>query len=214
MSHRHVHGEPDAWERARPARWGGQGKRSGSKDRHRAPGLPNHIVQAATDALDEVRREVWNQARRQGQPQLAKRLKGARFALWKNPGNLTERQKLKLAEIQTLNKRLYRAYLLAQQLREIYRLPAEQGLALLDAWLKWARRSRLEPFRKLASRITEQRHRVEAALTNDLSNARVEQINTQIRLIIRRAFGFHSYQAPIALAMLALGGLCPPLPGR
>jgi transposase len=80
--------------------------------------------------------------------------------------------------------------------------------------LKWARRCRLEPFRKLARRITEQRHRVEAALTNDLSNARVEQINTQIRLIIRRAFGFHSYQAPVALAMLALGGLCPPLPGR
>jgi transposase len=175
---------------------------------------PWHIVKAATDALDEVRREVWNEARRSGQRQLAKQLKGARFALRKNPDNLTERQQLKLAEIQTLNKRLYRAYLLAQQLREIYRVPVQHGLALLEAWLKWARRCRLDPFVKLARRITEQRHRVEAALTNDLSNARVEQINTQIRLIIRRAFGFHSYQAPIALAMLALGGLCPPLPGR
>lgn len=175
---------------------------------------PWHIVKAATDALDEIRREVWNEARQAGQRQLAKQLKGARFALWKNPGNLTERQKLKLSQVQQLNKRLYRAYLLAQQLREIYRVPAEQGLALLEAWLKWARRCRLEPFRKLARRITEQRDRVEAALTNNLSNARVEQINTQIRLIIRRAFGFHSYDAPIALAMLALGGLCPSLPGR
>jgi transposase len=42
----------------------------------------------------------------------------------------------------------------------------------------------------------------------------VEQINTQLRLIVRRAFGFHSYQAAIALAMLALAGLCPSLPGR
>lgn len=44
------------------------------------------------------------------------------------------------------------------------------------------------------------------------SNARVEAINTQIRLITRRAFGFHSADALIALAMLTLAGLCPPLP--
>jgi len=175
---------------------------------------PFHIVKAATDALDEIRREVWNEARKAGDKQLAKELKGARFVLWKNAGNLTDRQKLKLSSIQQINKRLYRAYLLSQQLREIYRVPAEDALVLLEAWLKWARRSRLEPFRKLARRITEQRERVEAAFTNRLSNARVEQINTQIRLIIRRGFGYHSPDAVIALAMLSLGGLCPPLPGR
>ena len=175
---------------------------------------PFHIVKAATDALDEVRREVWNEARRQHNKQLAAELKGARFALWKNPGNLTERQQLKLARIQQINKRLYRAYLLCQQLRQIYRAAAQDGLLLLEAWLKWARRSRIQPFVKLASRITEQRERVEAAFITGLSNARVEQINTQIRLIIRRGFGFHSDQAVIALAMLTLGGLCPPLPGR
>jgi transposase len=175
---------------------------------------PFHIVKAATDALDEIRREVWNEARKAGDKQLAKELKGARFVLWKNAGNLTDRQKLKLSSIQQINKRLYRAYLLSQQLREIYRVPAEDALVLLEAWLKWARRSRLEPFRKLARRITEQRERVEAAFTNGLSNARVEQINTQIRLIIRRGFGYHSPDAVIALAMLSLGGLCPPLPGR
>jgi len=45
-----------------------------------------------------------------------------------------------------------------------------------------------------------------------LSNARVEAINTQIRLITRRAFGFHSTDALIALAMLTLADLCPRLP--
>ena len=53
-----------------------------------------------------------------------------------------------------------------------------------------------------------------AAIRHGLSNARVEAINTQIRLIARRAFGFHSPEALISLAMLKLGGLCPPLPGR
>ena len=175
---------------------------------------PFHLVKLATDALDEIRREVWNEARRAGQRQLAAELKGARFALCKNPGNLTERQRLKLARIQQLNQRLYRGYLLAQQLRQIYRVGFDQAIVLLDAWLRWARRCRLEPFIKLARTITEQRSGIEAAIQHGLSNARVEQVNTQLRLIVRRAFGFHSYQAAISLAMLALAGLCPSLPGR
>jgi transposase len=176
---------------------------------------PWHIVKAATDALDEVRRAVWNEARRAGNKQLAKDLKGARFALWKKPEKLTERQQAKLAWIQTLNTPIYRAYLLKEQLRGIYHTESlEDALKLLDASLKWARRCRLEPFVKLARRITQQRSKIEAALRENLSNARVEQVNTQIRLIIRRGFGYHSPDAVIALAMLTLGGLCPSLPGR
>ncbi len=173
---------------------------------------PFHVIKLATDALDETRREVWNQARRAGHKQAANQLKGARFALWKNPGRLTERQQLKLAQIQQTNKPLYRAYLISQQLREIYRVTYQQAVELLDAWLAWARRCRLAPFVKLAKTITNQRPGIEAAIRHGLSNARIEQVNTQLRLITRRAYGFHTPQALIALAMLSLGDLCPPLP--
>ncbi|MCA1701676.1 MAG: ISL3 family transposase, partial [Actinobacteria bacterium] len=175
---------------------------------------PFHVVKLATEALDEIRREVWNEARKAGETALARDLKGARFALWKNPENLTPRQQTKLAHIQQINQRLYRAYLLKEQLRQIYRVDADEATAILDAWLKWAWRCRLQPFVKLARTIRDQRAGIEAAFKNGLSNARVEQINTQIRLITRRGFGYHSQQAVIALAMLKLGGLCPPLPGR
>jgi transposase len=175
---------------------------------------PFHVTKLATDALDEIRRQVWNEARKTGQTAVAKELKGARFALWKNPEHLTRRQKAKLSIIKQTNEPLYRAYLLKEQLRQVYRIPTEHAPALLDAWLAWARRSRLEPFVRLARTITDQRAGIEAAIRNGLSNARVEQINTQIRLITRRAFGFHSPDAAIALAMLSLGDLCPPLPGR
>ena len=176
---------------------------------------PFHIVKAATDALDEIRRAVWNEARRSGNTQLAKKLKGARFALWKNPENLTDRQQAKLAWIQKLNAPIYRAYLLKEQLRQIYHA---------------ARRGRTRAARRLAemgptmppgavrqARTADHRAALESrggAAPSPVSNARVEQVNTQIRLIIRRGFGYHSPQAVIALAMLALGGLCPPLPGR
>jgi transposase len=77
---------------------------------------PFHICQWASKALDEVRREVWNAARRGGQTALARDLKDARFALWKNPEDLTTRQQAKLATIEKTNQPLYRAYLLKEQL--------------------------------------------------------------------------------------------------
>jgi transposase len=150
---------------------------------------PFHVVMAATDALDVVRREVWNEARRQGNVELARELKGARFAVWKNPENLTDRQAAKLATIQQTNARLYRAYLLKEQLRQIYQLPVEQGERLLDSWLKWARRCRLPSFVKLARTITEQRDGILAAIEHRLSNARIEQINAQIRRVTTNAEG-------------------------
>jgi transposase len=175
---------------------------------------PFHIVAWATKALDEVRREVWNAARRDGQKAVAKELKNARYALWKNPEDLTARQAAKLADIAATNHRLYRAYLLKEQLRQVFALKGAAGIALLDAWLKWARRCRIPSFVKLAKAITEHRVGIEAALTHGLSNARVESVNTKLRLLTRIAFGFRSPDALIALAMLDLGGLCPPLPGR
>jgi transposase len=173
---------------------------------------PFHVVMLASDALDEVRREVWNEARKSGDITAAKDLKGARYALWKNPENLTDRQQAKLSSIQKTNARLYRAYLLKEQLRQIYRLPAADAIRLLDEWIAWARRCRLPSFVKLARTITAQRAGIVAAIEHGLSNARVEAINTQIRMITRRAYGFHSAGALIALAMLSLAGLCPPLP--
>jgi len=143
---------------------------------------------------------------------LANNLKGARYALWKNPENLTGRQRSKLSEIQQTNRPLYRAYLLKEQLRQIYRLPADAAIRLLDGWIAWARRCRLPSFVKLAKTITAQRAGIVAAIEHGLSNARVEAINTQIRMITRRAYGFHSPDALIALAMLSLADLCPPLP--
>lgn len=83
---------------------------------------PFHVVQWATRALDQVRREVWNAARLSGQNAVAHELKGARFALWKNPEDLTERQEAKLAMIARTNDKLYRAYLLKEQLRQVFHL--------------------------------------------------------------------------------------------
>lgn len=176
---------------------------------------PFHVVAWVTDALDEVRRQTWNDARRAGQKTIAKQLKGARYALWKNPEDLTAHQEAKLADIAATNRRLYRAYLLKEQLRQVFRQKTpEAAIGLLDRWLAWASRSRLPAFVKAARSIRRHKTRIYASVVHGLSNARVESVNTRIRLLTRVAFGFHSPHALIALAMLHLGGLCPPLPGR
>jgi len=81
---------------------------------------PFHICRWGSDALDVVRREIWNVLRRLGLGGHAKHLKGCRYALWKNPEDLTDRQRTKLAWIAKHNQRLYRAYLLKEQLRLVF----------------------------------------------------------------------------------------------
>ena len=175
---------------------------------------PFHLVAWATDALDEVRRQVWNDARRSGDTHGARKLKGARYALWKNPGDLTANQQVKLAWIAAANKPLHRAWELKEAFRKVIRIKGAHGCHLLDDWLAWASRSKLKPFVDLARKIRRHRPAIENMLEHDLSNALVESTNTKIRLLMRMAFGFKDTDALISLAMLALGGYRPDLPGR
>lgn len=196
----------------------------------RAPGAvrcadPFHVVAWATDALDVERRRAWNAAagRRKtntatGRPKQAtgqaRSIKRARYALWKNPQNLTVRQRAQLDWIAKTDPRLWRAYLLKEALRYVFAVKGEAGREALDQWISWARRSRLPAFVDLQRRIVKHRAAIDAALDSGLSNALIESTNTKIRLLTRVAFGFHSPDPLIALALLALGGHAPSLPGR
>lgn len=175
---------------------------------------PFHVVKWATDALDDVRREVWNEARRGSRISVARGLKRARYSLWKNPENLTENQTEKLAWIAKSSPRLHRAYLLKEGLRLVFQLPLADARVALEKWISWARRCRIPAFVKLQRSIVKHRDRILAAIEHGLSNGRIESVNTKIRLITRTAFGFRNTNSLIGLAMLTLGGHRPTLPGR
>lgn len=193
---------------------------------------PFHVVKWANDALARVRIDAWREARalarhdppalsgwaRRGQwlpgRDLARGLKGSRFALSKNPENLSDRQRAKLEWIAIADPRLHRAYLLKEALRLIFQMPPDQAAVELDRWLAWARRCRRPAFTDLARKIRKYRDRIMTAIEHQLSNGLIEGVNTRIRLLTRLAFGFHTSQALIALAMLSLGRHRPVLPGR
>lgn len=175
---------------------------------------PFHVVAWATKALDEVRRGLWNELRRAGRHSQAATLKGTRWALVKNPEDLTIDQRSTLAEITQTNKALYRAYLLKEQLRMVFQAKGARGRQLLAGWLAWAKRSRLPAFVRLAETIDRYRPLIWNTLQYRMSNAKSEATNTHLRVLTRRAYGYHSPDSLIAMAMLTRGGLCPDLPGR
>lgn len=145
---------------------------------------------------------------------IARGINQARFALWKNPENLTQNQWSKLAWIAKTDPRLWRAYLLKEGLRHVFAVKGAAGKEALDRWISWARRCRIPSFVQLQRKIVLHRAEIDAALDCGLSQGLIEATNTKIRLLTRIAFGFKSPEALIALAMLALGGHRPPLPGR
>jgi transposase len=113
---------------------------------------PFHVVQLGGRAADQVRRDEYNRHGRSATGE-GKWIKGARYSLLKDTASQTARQLLKLAEVVLTNKRMYRAFLLLGELRYLYRLPKDEAVERLDAWLAWASRSKLRPFIKLARTI-------------------------------------------------------------
>ena len=166
-----------------------------------------HVVKLATEALDAVRRQVWQSARKLRDKTIAKKYKGARWALLKNPGDLNADQTGTLREIKKSGGALWRAYQLKESLRAVFAgdLDTETTNDLLDRWCSKAQRSRIPEFVKTARTIRKHRDGITAALDHGLSNGRHEGLNNKVRLIIRRAYGFHTAEAALATIMLTCG---------
>ena len=143
----------------------------------------------------------------------AQALRRARYALWKNPENLTDRQTAKLAWIAKTDPRLYRAYLLKEGLRTVFELNADQAGKHSTAGSPGPDAA-ASPHSSPSNGASSGTAPILAAIDHGLSNGLIESINTKIRLLTRIAFGFAHPDALIALAMLALGGHRPALPGR
>ena len=170
-----------------------------------------HVEQLASDAVDEVRRSE----QRRLDPADAKALKGTRYVLLKHPARLKPGEARRLEMLRRENRALDRAYELKEYLATILgQATPEDAPALLDEWLEWAARSRLVPFVKLGRTIRKHAEGILAYLDTRMTNGPVEGINNKLRVIARRAYGFHSAGALISMLFLCCGGieLAPPLP--
>lgn len=202
---------------------------------------PYHIVSWAQESLDEIRKETWRSAnkelkdmqnevkRSKGRPkqddekskELAKLkekatdIKNSRYALGKAPENLTDNQEVKLAQIKSKDKKLYRAYLLKESLRNLLKIKdIDEAEKELDHWIFWAKRSRLESFKELADKIKRHKEYILNFIKTGISNARVEANNNKISLLVHRSFGFRNFNNMVDLIMLVCSDIVIPLPNR
>ena len=164
-----------------------------------------HVQQLASKALDETRREEWRRLHGTAEGELLKHL---RWPLLKSSWNLRQDESNRIAELPKQNARLYRAYLLKEGLADI--LDGRQVNVVekrLREWIGWAQRSQLEAFRRTAATIKEHLPNIVAYVRWKLTNGVVEGLNNKVRLLTRRAYGFHSAEAVIAMVKLCCTGL-------
>jgi transposase len=187
--------------------------------RHHAPQAvrcidPYHVVQLANQALDEVRRAYWNELRSLGDQDAAKRFKGARWALLKAPAKLTDQQATTLARLKAAGGEVGRAYTLKEAVRGIFEpgLSLEDVTILIDRLLSRLARSRLQPFVRLGKTIRKHCDGILDAIRLGINQGRTEALNNKVRLITRRAYGFHSAKAALALIILTCGPITLHLP--
>jgi transposase len=163
-----------------------------------------HVQRLAHDAVDEVRREEVRKAKMADKTEL----KGTRWALQKNPWNLTRIEQEKLSALEKTNAPIYRAYLLKESLLAILdRRQINVASDKLDEWLAWARFSGLPPFVRLADTIEAHRDGILAYVRSRLNNGRIEGLNGKARTVTRRAYGFHSASSLISMLFLCCGGV-------
>jgi transposase len=168
---------------------------------------PYHVVAVANRALDDVRRAYWNKLRGVSDRDAARRFKGARWSLLKAPENLTDEQAATLGQLRRAGGEVWRAYTLKEALRAIFAhgLSVADVTILIDRFISKATRSRLAPFIRLARTIRRHRDGILQAIRLGINQGRTEALNNKVRLITRRAYGFHTAQAALALVMLTCG---------
>lgn len=169
-----------------------------------------HVVAWANEALAKVRRRLAAELRATG----AAELKDTRWAVIKDPNDLTANQKTTIAALGRLNSPLYRAYLMKEQLRELFKAGPDRGRALRAGLIAWCARCRIPEFVQLGRTLRRFHDLIGNTFDTGTTNARVEATNTHLRALTKRAYGFHSPDALIGMASLTRGGLCPSLPGR
>ena len=168
-----------------------------------------HVERLLHDALDQVRRQEVAQL-----PDAHRRdLKNTRFVLLKAPWNLRPPERQRLSELEKVNRKLFRAYLLKEDFLAAYDYthPAWARSRFLR-WIPWAKRSRLQPFRRVAATIQKHLDGILNFFRYRLTNGPLEGMNNKIRLLSHRAYGFKSAQTLAAMIFLCCSAFPLPLP--
>jgi transposase len=175
-----------------------------------------HVIAMANEAMDGVRRQEMKD-----EPQAVKEalgdnerklLKSLTWGMRRNPQGWSVKQTNAMHWLQRSTLKSARAWRLKMALRAVYAKTAQENCAVqakadLLGWISWARRSRLEPFKKLATTLKQRLDGVVRGMLDNRSNAYVEAMNGLLQQAKRAARGFRTATYFIAIAYLRMSKL-------
>jgi transposase len=174
-----------------------------------------HVIALANEAMDTVRRHEMREEPRAVRAAVGTEQRGIKGMAWgmrKDHSGWTVEQINTMYRLQRSNLKSARAWRLKEGLRSVYRTGLAgncptQAEAALKRWISWARRSRLDPFKKLALTLKERQAGVVRGMLDGRSNAYVEAMNGMLQQVKRAARGFRTVKNFVAIAYLRMAKL-------
>ena len=175
-----------------------------------------HVVALANAAMDEVRSAEWKlegaRVKEKLGPLDTRERRSVLWAMRRNPSGWSAAQSQAMHWLQRANLKSTRAWRLKMGLRQVYgqaRLHGDPVTAAADLkrWIGWARRSRLDSFKRLGATLAGHFEAVVRGMFEHRSNAFVEAMNGLLQQAKRAARGFKCAATFISIAYLRMGKL-------
>jgi len=150
-----------------------------------------HVMKHVNAAVDETRRQEF--FRQKGQ--LRAVMRGKRWLLLTRWHNLTRAKKTELQQALAMNRRIFKAYYLKEQVDQLWSYTYEGAAArFFVQWLLSLRWQRLPAFKKLARTLYDHFDGILAYCKHKVPFGVVEAINGNLRALIRRGRGYRDHE--------------------
>jgi len=163
-----------------------------------------HIISHANEALSDVRKEEARELAKVDRDDL----KGTRQALLFGAENLPQHHEATIAAMKASDLRTGKAYALKENFRRCWRHRLERTAEKhFKSWIRWARRSKLSPFAKVADMVENHLPRILTYFKHRITNGPQEGMNAKLMSVIRSARGYRNEDSFRMAALFFMGGL-------
>jgi len=122
-------------------------------------------------------------------------VRGKRWLFLTRWHNLTRRKRGQLNEVFALNRRLFKAYFLKEQIERLWTYTYEGAARrFFEAWVESLKWQRLPAFKKLVGTLARHLDGILSYCRHKVPFGVVEAINGNIRAIIRRGRGYRDHE--------------------
>lgn len=147
-----------------------------------------HFSKIINEVVDEVRKIEFKKA----DPVERKQMKNKRFLILSRNKNLNEEKRLELNQLMSQNEKLYKTYLLKEQILDIFdEISLDEAVYKLVLWHMNVIESGIQEFEGVLKTISKYLYGILNYFKHRLTNAASEAFNNKINVIKRRAYGFH-----------------------